>query len=74
MDLSDIAERLDAEEKLELIYRFPVKGPDGQTKWETRHGRLLDVAEEAKLFYVSHDGGVIWVKEEEAIDVRPAQT
>lgn len=69
VDLFDIAARLEAEEKLRLRYRFPVSSADGQVSYETREGKLLDVAEDAKLFYVSHRGEVLWVKMEEVIDV-----
>jgi len=71
LDLKEIAARLDAEEKLKLTYRFPVRSADGQVDYETRCDRLLDVAEEANLLYVSHQGEVIWVKLDEAIAVAP---
>jgi len=71
VDLSDVAARLDADEKMRLTYRFPVRSADGHVDYETRTGRLLDIAEEAKLLYVSHEGEVIWVKLEEALDVTP---
>ncbi len=67
IDISNVAARLDADEKLKLTYRFPVRSEDGQVNHEVREGRLLDVAEEAKLLYVSHNGEVIWVKAEEVI-------
>jgi hypothetical protein len=69
IDISEIAARLDADEKFTLTYRFPVSAKDGQVEYETRRGRLLDIAEDAKLFYVSHDGDVIWVKVEEAVEL-----
>ncbi len=69
LDLSEIAEKLDKDEKIKITYRFPVRSADGQVTYETRSGRLLDVAEEAKLLYVSYQGQVIWIKQEEAIDV-----
>lgn len=71
VDLVDIAARLDADEKLKLKYRFPVRLADGQVEYELRTGRLLDIAEEAKLLYVSHQNEVIWVKLDEAVDVVP---
>ncbi|MHB9036264.1 MAG: hypothetical protein ACYC64_06330 [Armatimonadota bacterium] len=71
MDISDVAARLDADEKLILTYRFPVRSRDGQVEHETREGELLDVAEEANLLYVSHKGEVIWVKPEEVVAVIP---
>lgn len=69
IDISDIAARLDADEKFKLTYRFPVRAKDGQVEYEKRQGRLLDVAVEAKLLYVSHNGDVIWVKLEEALEL-----
>ena len=69
IDLSGIAERLDAEENLKLSYRFPIHSAGGQVSYETRVGKVLDVAEEAGLLYVSHEDDVIWVKLEEAIEV-----
>ncbi|MGC8861356.1 MAG: hypothetical protein ACP5R5_01125 [Armatimonadota bacterium] len=71
VDLHDIAARLDADEKLRLRYRFPVASAEGQVEYELRESRLLDVAEDAKLLYVSHGGEVLWVKLEEAIEVIP---
>ncbi|MCE5314946.1 MAG: hypothetical protein ABFD49_10580 [Armatimonadota bacterium] len=67
VDISDIAARLDADEKLKLTYRFPVRSASGQVEYETRDGKLLDVAEEASILYVSHNGDVIWVKPEEVV-------
>ena len=71
MDLRGIAERLDSDEKLKLTYRFPVRSADGDVEYEVRTGKLLDVAEEAKLLYVSHEGEVIWIKIEEVLSVEP---
>lgn len=71
IDLSDIAARLDADEKLKLTYRFPVSSGSGSVTYETRTAKLLDVAEESSLLYVRHEGEVIWVKVEEALDVLP---
>lgn len=71
IDLSDIAARLDAEERLKLTYRLPVSSGGGTVRYETRTARLLDVAEDKKLLYVRHEGEVIWVKLEEAIEVLP---
>lgn len=73
IDFSDIAAKLDADEKMDLTYRFPVRSANGNVEYETRTGRLLDVAEDAKLLYVSYRGDVIWVKEEEAIEVASGQ-
>ncbi len=73
VDLDDVAARLESDEKLKLTYRFPVSSADGHVEYETRTGRLLDVAEEAKLLYVSYEGEVIWVKLEEALSVSPEQ-
>jgi hypothetical protein len=69
VNLDRIAERLDSDERFRLKYRFPVRAADGQVDFEVREGKLLDVAEEAKLLYVSHKGEVIWVKLEEAIEI-----
>ena len=69
IDLYDIAARLETDGKLRLRYRFPVSSADGAVNYETREGRILDVAEDAKLLYVSHRGEVLWVKLEEAIEV-----
>lgn len=71
VDISDVAARLDADEKLKLTYRFPVSDADGRVDYETREGQLLDVAQDANLLYVSHRGNVIWVKVDEAISVTP---
>lgn len=71
IDVSDIAFRLDAEEKLKLTYRFPVRTADGQLDHQVREGKILDVSEEADLLYVSHNKEVIWVKPEEVVDVAP---
>ena len=71
IDLSDIAARLDAEERLKLTYRFPVSSGRGAVRYETRTARLLDVAEESNLLYVRHEGEVIWVKLDEAMEVLP---
>ncbi len=71
LDLSDIAARLDAEENLKLTYRFPVSSSSGDVKYETRTARLLDVAADENVLYVRHEGEVIWVKLNEAIEVLP---
>lgn len=73
IDLSNIAARLDADVKLELKYRFPVRSSDGKIEYETRVGKVLDVAEDAKLIYVSYNGEVIWVKADEAISIEAAE-
>lgn len=69
VDISNIAARLDADERLKLTYRFPVSSPNGEIQYETRTAKLLDVAEEANLLYVQQEGEVIWIKLEEAIEV-----
>ncbi len=71
LDLSDIAARLDADQKLKLTYRFPVSSGSGSVCYETRTARLLDVSEESNVLYVRHEDEVIWVKMEEAIEVLP---
>jgi hypothetical protein len=69
VDLAKVAARLDADEKLKLVYRFPVSSADGQVEHEVREGKLLDVAEDARLLYVLHNGDVIWVKVGEVVSV-----
>lgn len=69
VDLSEVAARLDADEKLKLRYRFPVSSANGDVQYESREGKLLDVAEEARLLYVSHKGEVIWIKLEEVLGI-----
>jgi len=71
IDLSEIAARLDAEERLKLTYRLPISSGSGAVRYETRTARLLDVAEDKNLLYVRHEGEVIWVKLEEALEVLP---
>ena len=71
VDLTDLAARLDADEKLRVTYRFPARSADGQVECETRDGKLLDVAEEAGVLYVEHKGQVVWVKLEEVDQVAP---
>lgn len=73
IDFSDIAAKLDADENLDLTYRFPIRSADGNVEYETRKGKLLDVAEDAKLLYVSYRGDVIWVKEDEVVEIAPGQ-
>ncbi len=72
VNLSDVNARLDADENLELKYRFPVRSANGEVEYETRKGKLLDVAEEASLLYVSHEGEILWIKVEEAVEITPA--
>lgn len=72
VNLSDIAVRLDSNEELTLTYKYPVSTPDGQVEYQTRKGKLLDIAEDAKILYVSHESEVVWVKLDEAIDVSKA--
>lgn len=71
ISLYDVAARLEADERLKLKYRFPVRSADGSISYEVREGKLLDVAEESSLLYVSHKGEVIWVKQDEVIEVAP---
>ena len=71
LDLTDVAARLDADEKFKLRYRFPTRSADGQVEYEIRMGKLLDVAEDAQLLYVSREGEVIWVKVDEAVEILP---
>lgn len=69
MDLMEIAARLDADEKLKLTYRLPVRSADGKVAYETHVGDLLDVAEDSGLYYVSHEDEIIWVKQEEVVEI-----
>jgi hypothetical protein len=71
LDLTNIAARLDADEKLSVTYRFPVRAASGEVQHEIRTDRLLDVAEPAKLLYVSHAGDMIWIKVDEVIEIAP---
>lgn len=72
MDLETIAQRLDANEKLKVKYRLPVKDASGETTWQVRVDKLLDVDVERSMLYVAFEGNsVIWVKKEEAIEVSP---
>jgi len=73
MDLVDVAQRLDAEEKLKLKYRYLVRhGAIGEHTEVVREDRLLDVEPEKDVFFVSFDDrDVIWIKADEAIDVLP---
>lgn len=73
MDLISIAARLDADEKFKLTYRFPIRSANGEVKYETRVGKLLDIAEDANVLYVAHAGEVIWVKADEAIEITPEE-
>ena len=69
VDLSDVAARLDADERLTVKYRFRVRSASGQVEHKVRTGKLLDVAEEARLLYVSHEGEILWIKEREVVEV-----
>lgn len=70
MNLQSVAQRLDASEKLKVKYRLPVKGDNGSTEWQIRTDKLLDVDTDRHMLYVAFEGNsVIWVKEEEAIEV-----
>lgn len=72
INLTDIAVRLDAEEKFVVTYNFPIRNSNGSTEYETRTGDLLDVAEDAGLLYVSHRGRVIWIKLDEVVELATA--
>lgn len=73
VDLSKIAAKLDNDEKLTVTYRLPVSSADGKVEYQTLQGKLLDVAEDAKLLYVSHNGEVIWVKADEVVSIAPTE-
>lgn len=69
---TDIAARLDNDEKLNLKYRMPVD-KRGRVEWVERIDPLLDIAEDSKILYVDRDGEPSWVKAEEVIEVVPAE-
>ncbi len=69
VDLTELAARLDAEEELTVTYRIPVSSAEGKVEYQTRQGKLLDVAEDANLLYVKHNGEVIWIKTDEVESV-----
>ncbi|MCX6344238.1 MAG: hypothetical protein NT018_04095 [Armatimonadetes bacterium] len=71
LDIYDIAARLENDEHLEITYEVAVRSRDGQIVQETRQSRLLDVAEESGLYYVSHKGHIIWVKANEVLKINP---
>ena len=71
IDLSAIAAKLDADEKLDLTYKLPVSSGDGSVTYETRTARLLDVSVDSGLLYVREKGEVIWIKIEEALEIAP---
>lgn len=71
VDLVKVAARLEAEEKFTVNYRFPVRTVDGEVTHEVRQGKLLDVAEDAGLLYISYQGEVIWIKQEEVMELMP---
>lgn len=70
MDLESVAQRLDANEKLKIRYRVPVKAADGSQVLEERVDKLLDVDLDRKMLYVAFKGeAVIWVNRDEAIEI-----
>lgn len=72
MDLVEIAERLDAEEKLKLKYRCVVKKKKNESAEVVRIDRLLDVEPEQGVLFVSFaDRDVIWIRVQEALEVMP---
>lgn len=73
-DLDNVALRLEADEKLKLRYRWPVEKRDNDgTLYEERTDPLLDVAEETGVFFVSHNGDIMKVWLNEAIEVLPLE-
>ena len=74
MDLTEVAARLDADEKLAVKYRFPVSSANGTVEYQTREGNVLDVAEESQRLYVSHNGDVIWIKADEVVSISTRDT
>ncbi len=72
MDLQTVSQRLDANEKLKVKYRVPVREDDGSVSMQERVDKLLDVDLERKMLYVAFEGNsVIWVNAGEALDVQP---
>jgi hypothetical protein len=69
VDLTEVAARLDADEKLAVKYRFPVSSGNGHVDYHIREGNVLDVAEESQRLYVSHNGDVIWINADEVIAI-----
>lgn len=70
MNLVEIAERLDQEEKLKLKYKCLVKTGSGSTSAQVvRIDKLLDVEPDSGMLFVSFcDRDVIWVRVDEAIE------
>ncbi len=68
IDLTEIAARLDRDEKLMLKYRMPV-GDEGRMQWVVRIDRLLDVAEDCGILYVERAGEPAWIAVDEALEV-----
>ena len=73
INIADVAAKLDAEEKLVLRYRVSGESTIGGSEYDIRESVLLDVSEEAGLFYVKEEGAVVWVKFEEAVCVDSAE-
>ena len=72
VDLAELAERLDAEERLKVRYKFPKRSPHGDgVTWCERVGKLLDVEEEGRLLFIAQDNSVVWIKTDEAIEILP---
>jgi len=72
MDLDSIAQRLDSNEKLKVRYRVQTRTEDGCTAWHERVDKLLDVDADQRKLYVSYqDDSVIWVSQDEALEIQP---
>lgn len=70
MDIGQVSQRLDANEKLKVKYRLPSRAEDGSVTWTVRADKLLDIDLERRMLYVSFEGNsVIWVKADEALEV-----
>jgi hypothetical protein len=65
LDLFDIANRMESDEKFILKYKIPITRNDGSVIYESRQGKLLDVAEHTGRLYVDYRGKVIWVHSDE---------
>ncbi|MCC6483301.1 MAG: hypothetical protein IT209_00515 [Armatimonadetes bacterium] len=70
MDLQTVSQRLDANEKLKVKYRVPIRAEDGSVSMQERVDKLLDVDLERQMLFVAFEGNsVMWVQVAEALDV-----
>ena len=74
-DLFDLAMRLEADEKMTLRYSWPLSDENtGAVLYEERADPLLDVAEESGVLFVYHNGDILKVLADEAIEVLPRES